>query len=68
MLARSTHHLNVRLGPHAALVIPLAVGAVLALLLTIGSAGIYDSVTESDGVAALDHPLLNAAKGLRSPT
>jgi membrane-associated phospholipid phosphatase len=68
MLARWTHHLSVRLGPHAALVIPLTVGAVLALLLTIGSAGIYDAVTESDGVSTLDHPLLNAAEGLRSPT
>jgi membrane-associated phospholipid phosphatase len=68
LLARWTHHLSTRLGPHAALVIPLAVGVVLALLLTIGSAGIYDAVTESDGVATLDHPLLNAAEGLRSPT
>ncbi|MDN4609561.1 phosphatase PAP2 family protein [Arthrobacter burdickii] len=67
-LARWTHRLSARLGPHAALVIPLCVGAVLALLLTIGSAGIYDAVTENDGVATLDHPLLNAAEGLRSPT
>jgi membrane-associated phospholipid phosphatase len=67
-LARWTHRLSVRLGPHAALVIPLFVGVVLALLLTIGSAGIYDAVTESDGVATLDHPLLNAAEDLRSPT
>lgn len=68
LLARWSHQLSGRLGPHAALVIPLFVGVVLALLLTIGSAGIYDAVTEGDGVATLDHPLLNAAEGLRSPT
>lgn len=66
--ARWTHRLSILLGPRAALAIPLIVGAVVALLLTIASAGIYDAVTEGDGVSTLDHPVLDAVMALRSPT
>ncbi|WP_104119329.1 phosphatase PAP2 family protein [Arthrobacter sp. B1805] len=66
--ARLMHRLSTVLGHHAALVLTLFVGAVLALLLTIASAEIYEAVTEGDGVASLDHPLLDAAISLRSPT
>lgn len=55
------------LGPHAALVLTLAVGAVIASALTLASAEVYEAVVDADGVAALDHPLLQAAMGLRSP-
>lgn len=68
LAARWTHRLSIVLGPHAALALQLIVGAVVALLLTIASAGIYDAVTEGDGVATLDYPLLDAAMALRSPT
>ncbi|GAA3292182.1 phosphatase PAP2 family protein [Arthrobacter citreus] len=53
--------------PHAALLITLAAGLVPALLLTVGSAEVYDAVSESDGVARLDQPVLEAAMMLRSP-
>ena len=56
-----------RTSPHAALLITLAAGLVPAVLLTLGSAEVYESVTESEGVARLDQPLLDAALALRSP-
>ncbi|MBG6218896.1 undecaprenyl-diphosphatase [Arthrobacter sp. CAN_A6] len=65
--ARVVHRISVLLGPHAALVITLVIGALAALGLTAASAEIYEAVTEGDGVAALDHPLLGTAVSLRSP-
>lgn len=56
-----------RLGPHAALILTLACGVLIAVILTAAFAQVYDAVTESDGVAGLDHPILDAAKGIRSP-
>ncbi|WAP51932.1 phosphatase PAP2 family protein [Arthrobacter sp. ATA002] len=53
--------------PHAALLITLAAGLLPAVLLTLGSAEVYESVSESDGVARLDQPVLDAALALRSP-
>lgn len=52
--------------PYAALLITLAAGLVPAVLLTLGSAEVYESVAESDGVARLDQPMLEAARSLRS--
>jgi undecaprenyl-diphosphatase len=66
-LAHLTQRLASRLGPHGALILILAAGAVLAMVLTALFAQIYGAVTEADGVAGLDHPLLDTAKGLRSP-
>ena len=66
-LAGVVRWLSARLGPHAALILTLAVGAAIATALTYLSAEVYDAVIEADGVAALDHPLLEAAKSVRSP-
>lgn len=55
------------LGPHAALILTLAVGAALAVTLTAVFAQVYEAVVEADGVAGLDHPVLDTAKTLRSP-
>ena len=66
-LAGVVRWLSARLGPHAALILTLAVGAAIAAALTYVSAEVYDAVTEADGVAAMDHPLLNAAMSVRSP-
>jgi undecaprenyl-diphosphatase len=66
-LARLARRVGALLGPHAALVFTLAVGGLIAVSLTAVSAQVYDSVAESDGVAGLDHPLLQAAMALRSP-
>ncbi|MCZ2402183.1 phosphatase PAP2 family protein [Paenarthrobacter sp. Z7-10] len=66
-LARIILWIGARLGPHTALVLTLVVGILLAVSLTAVSAQVYESVTEADGVAGLDHPLLETAMSLRSP-
>lgn len=53
--------------PYAAVLMTLVLGLVPAILLTLGSAEVYESVAESDGVANLDQPLLDVALALRSP-
>ncbi|HEX2246961.1 MAG TPA: phosphatidic acid phosphatase, partial [Arthrobacter sp.] len=55
------------LGPHTALIFMLAAGAIVATALTALSAEVYEAVAESDGVAVLDQPLLDAAVTMRSP-
>ncbi|RUQ99106.1 phosphatase PAP2 family protein [Labedella endophytica] len=55
------------LGPNKALVLLLLVGAVIAATLTYVVSEVYEAVTEADGVALLDQPLLDASLGLRSP-
>jgi undecaprenyl-diphosphatase len=66
-LARLAHRASDLLGPHAALIIVLVIGVAIAIGATFAAAEVYDAVTEADGVAGLDHPLLAAAEGLRSP-
>jgi len=66
-LARFAHWISTRLGPNAALIITLVVGMTLAVVLTLVAAQVYDAVTDKDGVAGLDLPILNAAMHLRSP-
>jgi undecaprenyl-diphosphatase len=51
---------------HAVLAITTGVGAVLLIGLAVASAQVYDAVTEGDGVAGLDRPVLDTAIGLRS--
>lgn len=55
------------LGPYAALVITLLVGLVLAFGLAAIAAQVYDNVTDADGVAGLDKPLLAFMIGIRTP-
>ena len=55
------------LGPNAALIVILAGGAILVLVLAFLASRVYDAVTESDGVAGLDRPVLKFAMGLRTP-
>jgi uncharacterized protein (TIGR03382 family) len=66
-MASRTQRLSARLGPHGALILILVAGALFAALLAFVTGSVYDAVTEADGVAALDHPVLDAAKSLRSP-
>jgi membrane-associated phospholipid phosphatase len=66
-LADIIERVAARLGPHAALILTLACGVLIAVIMTAAFAQVYDAVTEADGVAGLDHPLLAVAKGLRSP-
>jgi len=53
--------------PNRVLAITLAVGLALMAVLTVLSAGLYDAVTESEGIAGLDRPVLDAAITLRTP-
>ena len=65
--ARSATEASRRLGPHGTLAVILAVGIVVAFVLAFLASRVYDAVTETDGVAGLDEPILHAAMGLRSP-
>jgi membrane-associated phospholipid phosphatase len=67
ILARVVQRIMRVLGPHAALVITLLVGLALAVGLSAIAAQVYDNVTDADGVAGLDKPLLTFMLGLRSP-
>ncbi|WP_285245781.1 phosphatase PAP2 family protein [Pseudarthrobacter sp. fls2-241-R2A-127] len=66
-LASRAQRLSVRLGPHGALILILAVGIGFASLLAFATGSVYEAVTDADGVAGLDHPVLDAAISLRSP-
>ncbi|GAA2089449.1 hypothetical protein GCM10009840_30040 [Pseudolysinimonas kribbensis] len=55
------------IGARRALVAILVIGVAIAILLSFIASRIYDAVTESDGVAGLDRPLLDVAIRLRSP-
>ncbi|MDO4100094.1 phosphatase PAP2 family protein [Clavibacter michiganensis] len=67
ILARVVQRIMRVLGPHAALVITLLVGLVLAFGLAAIAAQVYDNVTDADGVAGLDRPLLAFMIGIRTP-
>ncbi|OUE29469.1 phosphatidylglycerophosphatase B [Clavibacter michiganensis] len=67
ILARVVQRIMRVLGPHAALVITLLVGLVLAVGLSAIAAQVYDNVTDADGVAGLDRPLLAFMVGIRTP-
>lgn len=56
-----------RVGAHLALALTLVVGIGAAFLVAFLVARVYDAVTERDGIAVLDVPVLRAARGLRSP-
>ena len=66
-MVRIAQRITAFLGPYAALVITLAVGLAVVLALALVFGEVYESVTEADGVAGLDHPVLDAAKSVRSP-
>lgn len=66
-LAGGAEKVTSLLGPYAALIITLVVGLAIALSLTLVFGEVYESVTEADGVAGLDDPVLAAAKSVRSP-
>jgi membrane-associated phospholipid phosphatase len=66
-LADLVHRLGRILGPYQALVLILAIGAAIAATTTWLASETYEAVTEADGVAALDRPVLDAMVHLRSP-
>jgi membrane-associated phospholipid phosphatase len=56
-----------RIGAQPALAVILAVGIAVAFVMSFLVARVYDAVTESEGIATLDVPLLQAAVRLRTP-
>lgn len=56
-----------RIGTRAALLITLAIGALVALALSFVASRVYDAVTDSDGIAGFDQPILQTAIQVRSP-
>ncbi|MCJ1709637.1 phosphatase PAP2 family protein [Clavibacter michiganensis subsp. phaseoli] len=67
ILARVVERIMRALGPYAALVITLLVGLALAVGLSAIAAQVYDNVTDADGVAGLDKPMLAFMIGIRTP-
>ncbi|MFJ6534546.1 MULTISPECIES: phosphatase PAP2 family protein [Microbacterium] len=67
-LARFARWLAEKLGPYAALLISLAVGLAIAFALSVVAVEVYDAVTDEDGVAGLDRPLLDLSLQFRNPT
>jgi len=66
-LAALAERIDAWLGPHATLVVTLLIGMVAIIALSAAAAEVYEAVTEADGVAGLDEPMLEAAIGIRSP-
>lgn len=66
-MAKGAEGITRILGPYAALIITMAIGLVITFTLTWVFGEVYESVTEADGVAALDDPALATAKSVRSP-
>ena len=52
---------------HLVLLLTAVVGGALAVALTAVAAEVYDAVTEADGIAGLDQPVLDQAIAWRSP-
>lgn len=65
--ARSATQASRRIGSNATLLAILAIGIVAVVVLAFLVSRVYDAITEQDGVASLDKPVLQLAKGLRSP-
>ncbi|WP_347753883.1 phosphatase PAP2 family protein [Agrococcus sp. ProA11] len=66
-IAKLGHRLGDWLGPYAALVITLAIGAAITSALTYLAAAVYEAVTDEDGVAGIDRPVLDAILTIREP-
>lgn len=54
-------------GPYGTLIITLLIGAAVATALSFLAVAVYDAVTDEDGIAGIDRPLLDAILTIRSP-
>ncbi|MDP9027676.1 MAG: phosphatase PAP2 family protein [Actinomycetota bacterium] len=66
-LAGTAEKASRNVGTRGALILTLVIGGAIAIALSFVASRIYDSVTEADGVAGLDLPILNFMMSLRSP-
>lgn len=67
ILSAGAQRISANFGPYATLIVTIVLGLGIAVGLSIAVEQIYDAVTDADGVAALDRPLLEFALTLRSP-
>lgn len=67
LLQAIAHWLSGRLGANTALIVVLLIGMVIVTVLSVIVVQVYDAVTDKDGVAGLDQPMLDFAISLRSP-
>ena len=65
---RSSGLFDERWIPGMVLLVTTGIGLIVAGVFTVVSAEIYDNVTDRDGVAGLDEPVLDAVVGRRTPT
>lgn len=66
MVHQSIDRLGRYASAHLVLVVTSLIGVAIVSGLTVAGAGVYDAVSENDGVATWDRPVLNAAMAWRS--
>jgi undecaprenyl-diphosphatase len=66
-LAGAAERASRSVGTRSTLILTLVVGGALAVVLNLLAAQVYDAVSESEGVAGLDLPILTFMMGLRTP-
>jgi membrane-associated phospholipid phosphatase len=66
-LARTAEKASGAVGTRNTLILTLVVGGVLVFVLDFLAARVYDAVSESEGIAGLDLPILKFMIGLRNP-
>lgn len=54
-------------GPYGTLLLTLAIGAGIAFALSFLAVAVYDAVTDEDGIAGIDRPVLDAIITIRNP-
>ncbi|MGM1029973.1 MAG: phosphatase PAP2 family protein [Actinomycetota bacterium] len=54
-------------GPYGTLIVTLLIGAAIATALSFLAVAVYDAVTDEDGIAGIDRPLLDAILTIRNP-
>jgi undecaprenyl-diphosphatase len=67
-LVRAASKLAASMSAHTVLYLTAGIGLILVVGLTSAGAGVYDAVTEQDGIAGVDQPVLDQAIALRTPT
>ncbi|MBW4033338.1 MAG: phosphatase PAP2 family protein [Acidobacteria bacterium] len=66
-LAGAVESASRNLGSRGTLIMTLVVGGAIAVAFSFLASRVYDAITEAEGVAGLDMPILLAMMGLRSP-
>jgi membrane-associated phospholipid phosphatase len=67
-LVRAASKLAANMSADTVLYLTAGIGLILVVGLTSAGAGVYDAVTEQDGIAGVDQPVLDQAIARRTPT